>query len=111
MTDSCKCKSCNDGFYLDSFYCKNCSSGCKKCVNSQKCNEWNSGFYKENDLCNKCDTKCETCDGGKENDINYHCLSCDNTKEEKYLINDNNKGMHICVKNCSEYNWSLYWKS
>ena len=104
VTGSCKCESCYDGFYFDSYYCKNCPSNCKKCVNGEKCNECNSGFYKENDLCNKCEDICETCDGKKDNDTNYHCLSCDITKEEKYLINDNDKGIHICVKNCSEYN-------
>ena len=103
-TDSCKCESCYDGFYIDSYYCNNCPSNCKKCVNGEKCNECNSGFYKENDLCNKCEDICETCDGKKDNDTNYHCLSCDISKEEKYLINDNDKGIHICVKNCSEFN-------
>ena len=104
VTDSCKCESCYDGFYIDSYYCKNCPSNCKKCVNGEKCNECNNGFYKENDLCEKCEDICETCDGKKDNDTNYHCLSCDISKEEKYLINDNDKGIHICVKNCSEYN-------
>ena len=102
VTDSCKCKTCNDGFYLDSFYCKNCSSNCKKCDNYEKCNECNSDFYKSNDLCNKCDDICETCDGGKENDTNYHCLSCDIRKDKKYLINET--GIHKCVENCSEFN-------
>jgi len=99
---SCKCKTCDDGLYLDSFYCKNCSSNCKNCNNAEKCNECFNGFYKKDDSCHQCDENCETCDGGKEGDSNYHCLSCNKTKPNKYLIKENN--MNICVENCSQYN-------
>ena len=99
---SCKCKSCDDGLYLDAFYCKNCSLNCKNCNNAEKCNECFNGFYKKDDSCHQCDENCETCDGGKEGDSNYHCLSCNKTKPNKYLIKENN--MNICVENCSQYN-------
>ena len=99
---SCKCKTCDDGLYLDSFYCKNCSSNCKNCNNAEKCNECFNGFYKKDDSCHQCDENCETCDGGKEGDSNYHCLSCNKAKANKYLIKENN--MNICVENCSQYN-------
>ena len=99
---SCKCKSCDDGLYLDAFYCKNCSSNCKNCNNAEKCNECFNGFYKKDDSCHQCDENCETCDGGKEGDSNYHCLSCNKAKANKYLIKENN--MNICVENCSQYN-------
>ena len=99
---SCKCKTCDDGLYLDSFYCRNCSLNCKNCNNAEKCNECFNGFYKKDDSCHQCDENCETCDGGKEGDSNYHCLSCNKTKANKYLIKENN--MNICVENCSQYN-------
>ena len=104
--NTCKCTSCKPDYFLYNNECNECvkEEQCetyeddKKC----KCKKCNKGFYYNNFSCKECEKNCETCDGGYFNDLNYHCLSCNNNTENKYLINTDDK--HICVSDCSKYN-------
>ena len=104
--NTCKCTSCKQNYFLYNNECNECvkEEQCetyeddKKC----KCKKCNKGFYYNNFSCKECEKNCETCDGGYFNDLNYHCLSCNNNTENKYLINTDDK--HICVSDCSKYN-------
>ena len=80
--NSCECKSCYDGQFLDNGECIECSTT-ETCKNfeegSCKCTECNDGYYVNKFKCEKCNDNCLACDGPKEND-NNHCTKCAETK-------------------------------
>ena len=80
--NSCECKSCYDGQFLDNGECIECSptETCKKLEEgSCKCTECKDGYYVNKFKCEKCNDNCLACDGPKEND-NNHCTKCAETK-------------------------------
>ena len=105
LDNSCKCASCNQSYYFDNNECFDCIDQ-TQCITYEedncKCKECKEGFYKEKYSCKKCNDICLTCDGGFDNNLDYHCLSCKKDSEYPYLFIDDKR--HICVKNCSEYN-------
>ena len=108
VPNSCKCASCKENNFLF-------ESGCYECINENvcesykddhcECKDCKSGYYKDKYSCNKCSDKCLTCNGGIENELNHHCLSCDNNIEFKYLLS--NDSVNICVDDCKNYNATL----
>ena len=108
VPNSCKCASCKENNFLF-------ESGCYECINENvcesykddhcECKDCKSGYYKDKYSCNKCSDKCLTCNGGIENELNHHCLSCDNNAEFKYLLS--NDSVNICVDDCKNYNATL----
>lgn len=108
VPNSCKCASCKENNFLF-------ESGCYECINENvcesykddhcECKDCKSGYYKDKYSCNKCSDKCLTCNGGIENELNHHCLSCDNNTEFKYLLS--NDSINICVDDCKNYNATL----
>ena len=108
VPNSCKCASCKENNFLF-------ESGCYECINENvcesykddhcECKDCKSGYYKDKYSCNKCSDKCLTCNGGIENELNHHCLSCDNNTEFKYLLSSDS--INICVDDCKNYNATL----
>ena len=108
VPNSCKCASCKENNFLF-------ESGCYECINENvcesykddhcECKDCKSGYYKDKYSCNKCSDKCLTCNGNIENELNHHCLSCDNNTEFKYLLS--NDSINICVDDCKNYNATL----
>ncbi|KAL4502619.1 hypothetical protein ABPG73_014376 [Tetrahymena malaccensis] len=99
--DISKCISCNDGFYLDSGYCKKCISPCNTCKNLNECQSCETGytFDATSSKCQpQCDTSCLTC--SKPNDQNS-CLSC---KDGSFL--NNSSQCLPCKSPCSKCNGS-----
>ena len=41
------CKECEDGYYLDNKYCRECSSECKTCNSIDMCTECSNGYIKD----------------------------------------------------------------
>ncbi|EWS75215.1 leishmanolysin family protein (macronuclear) [Tetrahymena thermophila SB210] len=99
--DISKCISCNDGFYLDSGYCKKCTSPCNTCKNSSECLTCQSGYtldISSNQCQPQCDSSCLTC--SKPNDAN----SCQSCKDGSFL---NNLSQCLsCKSPCSKCNGS-----
>jgi hypothetical protein len=104
--NTCKCASCKNNYFLYNGECNECvnEAQCETYDDNEKCKckKCNAGYYYNNYSCKECEKNCETCDGGYFNDLNYHCLSCNNNTENKYLINKDDK--HVCVSNCTKYN-------
>ena len=80
-----KCSSCEDGKYLDSSSCKDCSEGCAKCDNTSLCTECTNiesmeleggvckcmdGYFLSGDLCIKCNSDCLICTSSS------YCKTC-----------------------------------
>jgi len=104
--NTCKCASCKQNYFLYNSECYECNSDaqCDTYEDNEKCKckKCNAGYYNNNYSCNRCSENCYTCDGGYFDELNHHCLSCNNNTENKYLINKEDK--HICVSDCTKYN-------
>ena len=113
-SDSCKCLSCNEGYFFENYQCKKCIDNCKTCNNNDTCNSCFSGYILENNLCNKCNHNCKECFASSFNDTKQNCLSCKNDTKVLYNNNcvdecpdnfykDENKECKECNNLCKEY--------
>ena len=85
--NSCKCESCNEGYYLtNNFECKKCNDTCKTCEEeANKCTSCDERHFLDNNKCNVCPTnckehiegscKCKTCEEGQYLD-SFYCKNC-----------------------------------
>ena len=104
IDNSCECKSCYDTYFLENGQCIQCSTGssCKRYQKDTcKCEECQGRYYNDNFVCKKCSYNCKDCNGGIEKE-DHHCTSCN---ESLYLVDV--EANHICVENCSDYNYTL----
>ena len=93
--DNCKCKVCNDGYFLKDSDCKACNSDCETCEgNSDNCTNCKKHYFFNNEKkCEECSLNCENCFNKNDN-----CTSC---KDSKYLNKENKcEDCNIKCKTC-----------
>ena len=92
--DSCRCKSCKDGTYLEFEQCKNCSEKCEKCdINPDYCYSCNEGYYYFQYKCYDCYDRCKSCISGPDETSGHNCDTC---KDNYVFLNKN------CLDNCPD---------
>jgi len=114
--NSCKCESCNIGYYLTKdFKCEECKSPCLTCEDeASKCTSCDEKHFLDNNHCNDCPAKCgnfiensckcESCDEGEYLDSFYckncsqNCKSCNNGEQ----CNECYKGFYKENNACSQ---------
>ncbi|KAL7716559.1 hypothetical protein QTN25_005857 [Entamoeba marina] len=117
-SSSSTCDSCQDGYYLSSSQCYQCSSAlsnCLECSNSETCTSCEDGYYINNDkcvkcsdtfkyICNKCTSSgCTSCSDNNATLLNNYCVECSDkwtglgTGAEPYLTSSELENYHACV--------------
>ena len=86
-TNSCKCKSCFEGYYLENYQCLKCLDNYKSCENGSKYILCKDGYILENNIvCFKCHTNCELCSSPSYND-----------EEQNYISSKDNNNLFLKI--------------
>ena len=97
------CLSCSFPPSSESMNCIECKEYLYKMNGTDNCYDVsiiNKGYYFKDNLFYQCDENCLTCSEGK-NETSNNCLSCDNSYESLYLLEDKN--------NCEKSNFTGYY--
>ena len=97
------CLNCSFPPSSESMNCITCKENLYKMNGTDNCYDVsiiNKGYYFKDNLFYQCDENCLTCSEGK-NETSNNCLSCDNSYESLYLLEDKN--------NCEKSNFTGYY--